>query len=550
MNDMRKCVVCGCTDTAMILFCPKCGGRMEVYSGPEEKTESPASCANIEPESTAPSVKKEPEPPAPEEPIMSEEPEALSLFGILPSTTADDKKSAIGTEEKERRNINLKPVIMILTAVVLIAAVTIGIFAVIRGFGGRKTAPNDSYVEDTAADIPKPTPEPTAISEPEPALADEIEIDTDTILFNEEVGIGCNDTYTMENTIASFRYNIRSGETIFTEPFYPSQASIFIATMSALHDGISELTDDREEFRVQLYDYSDGIPSPIDGYTGKCDLVEGGVEFNVDPYVPYVLSIGADVYKKGEILKGHGHIYGVEYVGEDAGYIGDSAVAGSRVTAAYEPKSMHYYEEIYYGEQTTYVLDYNLKFEHDSQGRITTVSCYDPYNNLEDQVMQQYDTKGRCTREYYLLDSPEGLELLTYDIFYDGNIETRSNEYGTFVYTNDASGNHLYGEYSDNQSDFYAYEEYYYDNQNRVSAITRTNMYTDWSWSMNSTYYYDGDDSRPYYVEWDIVQDSSHSLNEDYYTYEYDAMGRLIREEKETYSDGMKYSYMISEYEY
>ena len=206
-----------------------------------------------------------------------------------------------------------------------------------------------------------------------------------------------------------------------------------------------------------------------------------------------------------------------------------------------EPISMHFYETIYSDE--IHVLDYTLKFDHDSKGRISKVTNYDSNGSFIDALWQEYDDDGNCIIKYTYGTTIDEF-ILESEIQYweNGNlVKTRSTGgYYESQYKNDADGKPLVCYHYDDDETCYMEDDYTYDSQGRVSSIYREN-YGNWSFVID--YHYHGTDEKPYYVQWG---------DDDYYMYEYtyDDKGRLIEEKQKYYSDGELYSDQIKTYKY
>ena len=204
------------------------------------------------------------------------------------------------------------------------------------------------------------------------------------------------------------------------------------------------------------------------------------------------------------------------------------------------PVSMHYYEEMYY--EQTYILDYTLQFEIDTNGRVVNVSSYNSSGDLVTSVDQAYDIDGNCIKEYSLATNIEGLYLGYYNQEWEAGRLIRAERFdGTYSYENiyDENGKLSIRYFYENERR-YMEDIYTYDALGRIAIISRTNY---GNWSFNIEYSYEGDNENPYYKKWG---------DSDYYTYEYeyDDEGRLISE-KETYYSGDRVSSITTKtYEY
>ncbi len=203
------------------------------------------------------------------------------------------------------------------------------------------------------------------------------------------------------------------------------------------------------------------------------------------------------------------------------------------------PVSMHYYEEFY--RDKTYVLDYTLRFAHDSLGRITTVSNYNADNELLDVVEQEYDADGDCTKQYSLATNLEELILETYDLSWeDGCLVkmTRSDGMYTVEYTNE-NGKPLIVKFYEYER-FYMEDDYTYDELGRVSTRFRNNF---GNWSHTYQYFYEGANEKPDRIQWSDI---------DYYVfeYEYDDVNRLVCEKEYFYFGNELDSVTTKTYEY
>lgn len=352
--------------------------------------------------------------------------------------------------------------------------------------------------------------------------------------FDDSIGRSCSSDKTMDNNIASFEYELDDLYNIHTEPFRPQGNSITVVTQSYLYDGHSEYTDDTVYFYVELYEYNGGNLTWVSDYLGKCDRIEGGVEFNVSRNTLYVLNIVEAYHSDDYILCGHGHVYGVESI-EGGNNTGSNSTSGATNAMNKEPVKMHYYQEMY-RDGNTYVLDYNLVFEQDSLGRITTVTNYDSNNRVQNSVTQQYDANGNCTRKYTLGYSQDCLYLdYEDDKWSNGGIVESSDGSYKRVYDNDAYGKHLTCDfYEDGRH--YMHDAYTYDEEGRVYVIDRENYGGNWHVFIVHHYDYGGD--KPSMLEW-IYDDGTCEYME--YTYEYDNYARLITETENYYNaDGLR----------
>lgn len=521
MAKIRKCTVCGHVEGEFVYFCTECGARTEESSDAIGNAEPIIVEKNNQPQNIAEYNNEN---------VSDEE----SFFSSI-----DTKESDI-SGSKPLQKTNVKQLYAIGGGVIAILLVIIIVLALPKSKKGveAETAVNDQIAkEEIIVDESEDLEEVSSIEED---VQRESETST-VILFDDTVGINCSDEKTLENGIASFEYTLNAGSMANTEPFRPTDNSISIVTESFLFNGEMEHINDLESFYVGLYEYSYGNLNQVGGYWGNCDKIEGGIEFNVEPSKQYVIEIVADPYANGEMLKGHGHVYGVKSVGD-----GDATEIAKSEVIFIEPTKMHYYEEMYYDQ--TYILDYNLEFEHDEFGRITKVTNYDSNHNIENTVTQQYDADGNCIREYSLGTNIEGLYLDYNDnTWVNGFLVQSRSEYSQgyykYVYVNNSEGKPISCDFYENEDNF-MHQDYTYDEYGRVSNIHRVNYWGDWT--VDIVYHYDGDSEKPYMMEC-IYGDGSYSYDE--YSYYYDE-NRLIQEIDRHYYNGELSSVITKEYEY
>lgn len=520
MAKIRKCTVCGHVEGEFVYFCTECGAKTEETNDGIGMVEPIAVEENDQPQNIA-------------------EYNSENVNGEENFSSSTDTKETNSSGSKTLQNMNVKQLYAIGGGVIAILLVIIIVLALPKSKKNVETeiAVNDQTVkEEILVDESESLEEVIA--------TENVQQESETsmvILFDDSVGLNCSDEKTLENNIASFEYTLSASSMANTEPFIPTDNSILIVTESLLYDGNLEHTNDSESFYVRLYEYSYGNLNQVGGYQGNCDKIEGGIEFGVEPSKQYVLEIAADSYANGEMLKGHGHVYGVKSVGED-----DISAAEATEELFVEPTKMHYYEEMYYDQ--TYILDYTLEFEHDDLGRITTVTNYDSNRNIENIVTQEYDADGNCTREYGLGANIEGLYLSsTSNVWNNGGIIQTSDGMYKQIYENDNLGKHISCDFYENNNN-YMHQDYSYDSQGRVSNIYRVNY--GGNWTVNMVYYYDGDSEKPYLMEW-IYGDGTYGGDYDYdeYSYFYDE-DRLIKEIDRYYHNGELSSITTKEYEY